>query len=121
MGIGIVITNNGKIVKEFSYGYKGGTNNKAEIGAVIIGLRFIKEPCDSIIIKTDSMLVIGQLSKGWKRNKNISLLNEADKQLKRVKKLCPSITFEHVKGHADNEINNKCDKLAVKASKAILE
>ena len=122
MGIGIIIVNanTDEIIREFSHGYKGGTNNKAEIAAVIIGLRLITKPCNSITIKTDSMLVIGWLSKNWKRNKNTSLLKEADKQLKRVKELCPNIIFEHVKGHNGEKYNERCDKLATKASQELI-
>lgn len=122
MGIGVLIINSdtGEVLKEISHGYKGGTNNKAEIAAVIVALRCIREKCESVVINTDSMLVIGQLSKDWKRNKNISLLKEADKELKRVRKLCPNVTFQHVKGHSTNELNNRCDTLAVKGSKLIL-
>lgn len=121
IGIGIVIVNadTDEIIKQYSKGYENGTNNKAEIAAVIVGLRLITEPCDSITIKTDSMLVIGWLSKNWKRNKNISLLKEADKQLKRVKGICPNVIFEHVKGHNGEKYNEICDKLAVKASQLI--
>ena len=120
MGIGIVILEEDKIIKEFSHGYKGGTNNKAEIAAVILGLRFLTKPFNTLTIITDSQLVIGQLSKNWKRNKNISLLKEADKQLARVSKLCSSIEFKHVKGHNGDPINTRCDMLAVMGSKADL-
>lgn len=123
MGIGILILDSDteEVLKEISHGYKGGTNNKAEIAAVIIALRCIKEGCNSIVINTDSMLVIGQLSKNWKRNKNIALLKEADKELKRVSKLCPDIQFNHVDGHSGIKYNERVDALAVKGSKLILE
>lgn len=120
MGLGVVILEDGNITTKFSHGYKGGTNQKAEVAAFIIGLRFLTKPFDKLTIYTDSMYVIGQITKGWKRNKNVSLLKEADKQLKRVSKLCNSVEFVHVKGHADSEINNLCDQLAVHASKAII-
>ena len=56
---------------------------------------------------------------GWKRKKNVLLWNEFDKQYKRVSELCPNVTFEHVKGHADNNWNNYVDNLAVKASQLV--
>ena len=125
-GLALVMLENDKKIKEFSHGYKNTTNNQMEIGAIVIALRMIKEPCNSITIISDSLLAINQIQGLWKRNKNIALLKEADKQMKRVKKLCPKIEFKHVKGHQSDDSehtkwNNYVDKLAVKASKAILE
>ena len=99
--------------------YKGVTNNIAELGAVITGLRFIKKPIDSLIIISDSMYVIGCITKGWKRKKNTKLWEEFDRQYSRVKELCPNVTFVHTKGHNGDKWNEYCDKLAVSASKQI--
>lgn len=90
-----------------------------ELWAVIVGLKLIQKPLDSLIIVTDSMYVIGCASKGWKRKKNVRLWNEFDSELERIKALCPNIKFQHVKGHNGNEWNEYCDKLAVSASKRI--
>lgn len=117
-GVGIVILDDDEnIIWQYSNMYKKCTNNQMEIAAIIIALRYIKESNNHIIIYTDSMLVIGWLTKGWKRNKNKKLLAEADKQLERFK----NIEFIHVDGHQkDNSFetkwNNYVDKLAVKAS-----
>ena len=73
MGIGTVFLKNNTLILEYSRMYKGGTNNIAELGAVIIGLRFIKKPIDSLTIVSDSMYVIGCATKGWKRKKNVKL------------------------------------------------
>ena len=99
--------------------YKGVTNNIAELGAVITGLRFIKKPINSLIIFTDSMYVIGCATKGWKRSKNKSLWKEFDKQFQRVQELCSNIEFRYVKGHNGDLYNEEADKLAVKASQSI--
>lgn len=118
-GIGIVFLENGSKVRDFSRMYPNTTNNQMELGAVVIALRFIKEPLESITIYTDSMYVIGHATLGHQRNKNVLLWEEYDKQFERVSKLCDNIKFEHVKGHADSEWNNYCDKIAVQASRAI--
>lgn len=121
-GVGVVILDNEeRILWQFSNMYKNCSNNQMEIVAVILALRYIQEPIDSITIYTDSMLVIGWLTKNWKRNKNQKLLKEADNQLERVSKLCPKIEFVHVKGHQkDNTFetkwNNYVDKLAQSSS-----
>ena len=54
---------------------------------------------------------------GWKRNakeaaKNPDLLEELWQLLQ-----IHEVTFNWVKGHADNEFNNRCDELAVNAYK----
>ena len=118
-GIGIVMLKNDKKVLEYSNGYKNTTNNQMEIGAVIIALRIIQQPTDSITIYTDSMYVIGCATLGWQRKKNKSLWQEFDNQYKRVKTLCPIIEFKHIKGHNGDELNELADSLAVKASQLI--
>lgn len=119
MGIGIVFLKNSTLILEYSRMYKDGTNNIAELGAVIIGLRFIRKSVDSLTIVSDSMYVIGCATKGWKRKKNIKLWEEFDRQYSRVKELCPNITFVHTKGHNGDKWNEYCDKLAVNASRQI--
>lgn len=125
-GVGIVILNEGKKVLEYSNMYKRTTNNQMELGAVIIALRIIKEPCESILIYTDSQYVIGCAILGWKRKKNVKLWLEYDRQIQRVSELCSNIKFSHVKGHQfgkglteDAKWNNYVDKLAVSASMLI--
>lgn len=118
-GVGIVFLKDDKKILEYSKMYKGVTNNMMELSAIIIGLRLIKNPIDSLVIISDSMYCIGCASLGWKRRKNIGLWKEFDNQIERVKKLCPSIEFKHVKGHNGDEWNEYCDKLAVKASQRL--
>lgn len=119
-GIGIVFIRNGIKVAEYSKGFKHTTNNRMEIGAALSILKCFKQPVDSITIYTDSMYVVGCASLGWQRRRNIQLWQLFDKELERVSKLCPSITFQHVKGHAENKWNNYVDKLAVSASQELL-
>lgn len=118
-GIGIVILKNDKKIFEYSRKYEHVTNNKMELGAIIVALRFIKEACNNIIIYTDSQYCIGCATLGWKRNKNKKLWQEFDNQYSRVKKLCSNIKFEHVKGHNGNYWNDYCDALAVKMSQLL--
>lgn len=118
-GIGLIILKDNKKILEYSEMYKGVTNNIMELGAVIIGLKAIKNCINSLIIFTDSMYVIGCATKGWKRSKNKSLWKEFDKQFQRVQELCPNVEFRHVKGHNGDLYNEEVDKLAVKASQSI--
>ncbi|MCX7843203.1 MAG: ribonuclease HI [Clostridia bacterium] len=97
------------------------TNNRMEMIAAIEGLKALKAPCE-VELYSDSAYLISGFEKGWiynwKRNgwitagkdpvKNIDLWQELD----RLNKI-HSIKWIKVKGHSDNEFNNRCDKLAV--------
>lgn len=119
-GVGIVFIRNNQKVFEFSRGFKNTTNNRMEIGAVMLTLSCFNAKVDSITIYTDSMYVIGCATLGWKRKKNKALWDQFDIEYQRVSKLCSNITFQHVKGHAENKWNNYVDKLAVAASHELL-
>lgn len=97
------------------------TNNKMELLAVIKGLQCLKEPC-KVNVYSDSQYVIDAFNKNWldswlingwktsnkKEVKNVDLW----KILVELTKI-HSVNFIKVKGHADNEYNNRCDKIAV--------
>ncbi len=97
------------------------TNNRMELLAVIKGLESLKEPC-IVNLYSDSQYVVDAFNKGWisswqesnwrtankKEVKNIDLWQE----LLKLSKI-HEITFIKVKGHSDNEYNNRCDKIAV--------
>lgn len=118
-GVGIVFLREDEKILEYSKSFKGVTNNQMELGAVILGLRFIKSPIDSLTIVSDSMYVIGCTTLGWKRKKNVKLWEEFDRQFSRVKQLCPNIKFKHVKGHTGDKWNEYCDKLASNATQLL--
>lgn len=97
------------------------TNNRMELKAVIEGLKALKEPCE-VDLYSDSQYVVSAftenwifdwVNRGWKtasksQVKNVDLWQELlsfnDKH---------KINFIKVKGHSDNEFNNRCDKIAV--------
>lgn len=116
-GSGLIIFRNNKPIFEYSKSFKGGTNNTAEICAIILALKCFKNPVDSIVIISDSQYCIGIINNNWERRSNIQLWNEFDKVYARAKELCKDIRFKWVKGHADNLGNKRADYLAVKATK----
>lgn len=125
-GYGAILIYKG-IEKEISGGELNTTNNKMEIMAVIKGLEYLKEPCE-VTVYSDSAYVVNTIEKGWiyswqKNNwvksdkskvKNIDLWT---KMLELME--VHDIKFVKVKGHADNEYNNRCDRLAVKESEKL--
>lgn len=121
-GVGVIFVRNGKELKSYNKMFKHTTNNVMELVAVIIALKtiMINDIKDDVIINTDSQYVIGCASKGWQRKKNIKLWDIFDKILYSLKQKQVSIEFNWVQGHANDEFNNKADKLAVEASQELL-
>ncbi len=113
--------------KELSGGEANTTNNRMELMAVIEGLRALKRPC-KVDVYSDSAYVVNAFSQNWidkwVRNgwKNSAKAEVANSDLwKELISLTTmhNVTFHKVKGHADNEFNNRCDELAVAEWKKI--
>ena len=108
------------IKKEISGGAKNTTNNVMEITAVIEGLKLLKYPCE-VEIYSDSAYVVNTFNQnwitnwrknGWKNSKKEDVKNRALwEELEGLIKV-HKVTFIKVKGHSDNEFNNRCDELA---------
>lgn len=115
---------NGK-EKELS-GYAGHTtNNRMEMQAIIEALKALKKPCD-VEIYSDSALIVNAFTKGWidgwiRRNwkkADKSPVENQDLWLEMLEVMEPhQVSWFKVKGHADDERNNRVDRLAVEASK----
>lgn len=115
----------GEAEKVLSGGERVTTNNRMELTAVISALEALKRPC-TVTLYSDSKYIVDAMTqgwvyawkqKGWMRTnrepaKNPELWEALLEQVKRHQ-----VTFCWVKGHADNEINARCDALAVQESK----
>lgn len=114
--------------KEISGGKKNTTNNVMELTAVIEGLKLLKFPC-KVKLYSDSAYVVnafnqkwiyGWLKNGWKNSSKDPVKNkELWQELYNLTKV-HEVEFIKVKGHADNEYNNRCDELARNAIKSII-
>lgn len=111
--------------REISGAQAATTNNRMELTAIIEGLRMLKFPC-KVTVYSDSAYSLDPFTKGWLNGwiangwrtsnkdevKNIdlwkALLAEVEKH---------EVSFVKVKGHSDNELNNRCDLLARNAIK----
>ena len=116
-GFAFVVLENKEKIYSYFFNESNTTNNRMEITAVLKALYWLKEVGklnEDIIIYTDSMYVIGSMTKNWKRNKNVDLFTELDNIYKQFK----TIVFMHVKGHSGDKYNELCDKLAVIASQS---
>ena len=119
-GYAAILIYNG-VEKEISGGNKDTTNNKMELTAVIKGLEMLKEKC-IVTVYSDSAYIVNSIQNGWiyswKNNnwiksdktkvKNIDLWEKLLNQME-----FHEVSFIKVKGHSDNEYNNRCDRLAV--------
>lgn len=114
---------------ELSGGEKETTNNRMELTAVIEALRRLKEPC-SVELYSDSKYVIDALEKGWvwgwKKRGWIKSDKKPALNVDLWEKLLPlvqthQVSYHWVKGHAQNEKNNRCDQMAVAESRKFLE
>lgn len=123
-GYGTILRYNGH-EKEFSAGYKKTTNNRMELMAIIVGLEALKEPCQ-VDVYSDSKYIVDAVNQGWaqrwkrngwKRNKKEYAKNTDlwERLLALLNKHRVNLLW--VKGHAGHAENERCDQLAVAASK----
>lgn len=120
-GIGVVWMKDNEVFKKYSKGFKHTTNNKMELIAMLCAFKSIKTPIEEVEFISDSQYVLGCLTKGWKKKKNVELWNILDKEYERVKPLIKNIKFTHVRGHQDCFGNNLADELASNASLELIE
>lgn len=119
-GYGALLMSNGKL-KELSAGYRKTTNNRMELMGVIAALTALKKEGLNITLYTDSQYIVKAVKEGWLNKwlatnfsggkKNKDLWVKFYDLYKRH-----HIKFVWVKGHADNEYNNRCDVLATTAA-----
>jgi len=106
--------------RELSGGDAMTTNNRMELMSVIVGLEHLKFPC-KVDVYSDSAYTVNGFLQGWVYGWEKNNWKKADKKpvlnddlWKRLLSLTRQheVTFHKVKGHADNELNNRCDELA---------
>ena len=114
----------GENTRELSGGEAETTNNRMELLGVITALQALKEPCE-VDLWSDSKYVIDALSKGWAQSWRSKGWRKADKKpalnVDLWEILLPltethEMHYHWVKGHAENEYNNRCDAMAVAES-----
>ena len=113
--------------KEISGGNKNTTNNIMEMTAVIEALKLLKHPC-KVKLYSDSAYVVNAFLQNWTKNWIKNNWKTSDKKDVKNKELWQelieltkihNVTFIKVKGHSDNEYNNRCDEMARQAIKEL--
>lgn len=102
------------------------TNNRMEMQAAIEGLKAVASP-SVIELYSDSAYLVNCFrdkwyvkwqKNGWKNSRGEPVENKDLWEELITLYQHHTVTFCKVKGHADNEHNNRCDKLAAEARKA---
>lgn len=119
-GYGTVLIS-GKHRKELSDGFRLTTNNRMELLAVIIGLEALKNIGNNVTIYSDSKYVVDAVEKGWVFNwEKKSYKGKKNSDLWRrflISYKKHNVKLKWIKGHANIPENERCDTLAVEASK----
>ncbi|WP_200966218.1 ribonuclease HI [Insulibacter thermoxylanivorax] len=114
-------------IKEISGAEPETTNNRMELTAVIRALEMLKEPCKVQCYSDSAYLVncfrerwyIGWQQNGWKNSKGKPVENQ-DLWIRLLELMdIHEVTYIKVKGHSDNEWNNRCDALAREAIQSL--
>lgn len=113
----------GDDAKRLTGGEPHTTNNRMELTAALEALRALEEPAD-VTLHTDSAYLSNAFNQGWldnwQENDWQTSSNDDVKNEKLWKALLEQadrheVEWVWVKGHADNELNNMADELAVAA------
>jgi ribonuclease HI len=105
-GWGVVIIMPAGLREEHSGGAPRTTNNRMEMTAAIEALRRLPEGV-AVTLRSDSEYLVKSINLKWRRNANLDLWRELDRELGRHR-----VRLEWVRGHADDELNNRADQLA---------
>lgn len=98
----------GEHKKELKGFFKSATNNRMEIMAVIKGLKALNRFDIPVNVYSDSQYVVSTINQNWRISRNHDYWAELFAIMRKFKE----INFIKVKGHSDNEHNNRADELA---------
>jgi ribonuclease HI len=105
-GAGVVIVDGGKQT-EISQFLGEGTNQTAELTAILIGLSKLPTRDRPVIVYSDSAYSIGLLSQAWKAKANVELVEK----LRAVCREFKDLRFVKVAGHSGVPLNERTDQL----------
>ncbi len=106
-GLGVVLLEQGAR-RELSEYLGIGTNNIAELTAILRALEALGRSSEPVIVYTDSQYAIGVLTKGWKAKANQALIGELKERITQF----PALELAYVPGHAGVPLNERADALA---------
>lgn len=125
-GYGVVICLNGERL-ELSGGFRLTTNNRMEMMACIVALQEVAGTSRPIVLYSDSSYLVNGVEKGWAKKWRAKGWRKADGSpalntdlWEELLKLLEgeNVKLRWVKGHAGNELNERCDQLAVSTARS---
>lgn len=121
-GFATILEYNGR-EKTITAGFRKTTNNRMELLSVVEGFKAIKRYDIPVVVYSDSKYVVDSVQKGWLSNwiksgfkgkKNVDLWKDFQLEYSKFS----NVKFIWVKGHNGYPMNERCDILAVTASKS---
>jgi ribonuclease HI len=109
-GAGVVIVDAGKQT-EISQFLGEGTNQTAELSAILIGLSKLAMRDRPVVVYSDSAYSIGLLTQSWKAKANVELVEK----LRSVCREFKDLRFVKVAGHSGVPLNERTDQLVGEA------
>jgi ribonuclease HI len=119
----VIARNHGDVTREFSGAEANSTNNRMELTGAIMGLRALNRPC-TVVMHTDSQYLHNAFVKkwlgSWQKNGWLTAARKPVVNQDLWRELIElagihDLEWKWVRGHADNELLNRCDALAVAA------
>ncbi len=111
--------------REISEGFTLTTNNRMELLAVIVALEALKKEGSEVVVYSDSKYVVEAVNKGWVfdwERKDFAKRLNSDLWVRFLAVYRRhNVRFVWVKGHADNPMNNQCDRMAVAAAEKAMK
>lgn len=105
--LGVVVLDGGSRVELGEY-LGTGTNNIAELTAILRALELVEDRSRPLLVHTDSSYSIGVLTKGWKAKANVELVASIRQALAGH----PQAKLVYVPGHSGVAWNERADELA---------
>lgn len=106
-GLGVLMRD-GDETRELSEYLGHGTNNIAELAAILRGLELVADRSRAVDVMTDSAYCVGLLTQGWKAKANQALIAE----LRALYATFKDVRIIKVPGHSGVPDNEKADELA---------
>jgi ribonuclease HI len=119
MAWSVIYVSNNEIVKESSGALYTGTNNRAELLAVMWAISL--EKTVDLVVRTDSTLVLNIATGLWQPKTNVDLWERFYESLNWREKRGLATQFQYVKGHGQDPFNRRADWLAREAAKRAAE